>query len=165
MAWVKSEYAGAFAVLSTWLVSLLPWSVTYFQIESVSVVALRFLFFRVQYIFGASVAGEKPFLWTWEVPGFAGTPELVVTAQVALAAAVVYLAPLGISVAYYLAEERVESLAVDPVRVIGALLGVVGLLFLAGGAMLFRYRAGLVAPIGAPVVLALSYLLLTADRT
>lgn len=165
MAWVKSEYAGEFAVLSTWIVALLPWGASFFQIRDLSVIAVRFVFFRVQYVFGETIQGEAPFLWAWQVPAFEGTPELVLTGQLGLAGAVVYVVPLGISVAYYLDEDRVESLPVDPVRLLGGLLGVVGLLLLASGALLFRYHAGTVVPIAPPFALALSYLLLTADRT
>lgn len=165
MAWVKSEYAGEFAVLSTWILALLPWGASFFRVRDLSVVAVRFLFFRLQYVFGASVQGEAPFLWVWQVPAFEGTPELVVTAQLGLAAAVVYVVPLAVSVAYYVDEDRVESLPVDPVRLLGGLLGAVSLLLLASGTLLFRYHAGTVVPVGPPLALALSYLLFTAERT
>lgn len=165
MAWVKEEYAGEFAVLSTWLVGLLPWGVSFWQIRGLDVVSFRFLFVRLQYIFGAAVAGEAPFLWVWQVPGFEATPELTLTANLGLVAAAVYLVPLTISVAYYVDEDRVESVPVDPVRVIGALLGVVGMLVTAAALLFARYRAGLALPVAPPFVLALSYLLLTVDRT
>lgn len=165
MAWVNSEYAGEFAVLITWLLALLPWSASFFQVSNLSVVAVRFTFFRVQYVFGATLDGARPFLWTWQVPGFEGTTELTLTARVALAAAVVYLVPLLVSVAYYLDEERVEELPVDPVRLLGALLGVVALLLTASAALLVRYRAGFVVPIAPPFALVFAYLLLTVERT
>lgn len=165
MAWVKSEYAGEFAVLSTWLLALLPWGVSYSTIGGLSVVGFRFLFFRVQYVFGAAIPGEKPFLWAWQVPGFEGTPELTLAARIGLAAAGVYLVPLGVSVAYYAAERRVEALPVDPVRLLGGLLALVAVAVSAAAAVLVRYQAGLVVPVAPAFALAFAYLLLTVDRT
>ena len=165
MAWVKSEYAGEFAVVSTWLLALLPWGASFFQVRGISVVSVRFLLFRVQYVLGASLEGERPFLWTWQVPGFEGTPELTFTAQVALVAALAYLVPLAVSLLYYTDESRVEAWPIDPVRLLGWLLGVVSLLVTVSALLLVRHHAGVVVPLAPPFAVALSYLLVTVDRT
>jgi uncharacterized protein (TIGR04206 family) len=165
MAWVQSEYAGELAVISTWLVSLLPWSVSWIRIGGVSAVSLRFPFVRLQYIFGAKLPGEEPFLWVWEVPAFAGSPELTLAAQLGLLGAAVYLLALAGSLIYYVAEDWVERQPADPVLILGSLLGLVGLTLTVAGVILFRFDAAAVVPAGGPIVLVLGYLLITVDRT
>jgi uncharacterized protein (TIGR04206 family) len=165
MVWVKSEYAGEVAVLATWLGAFLPWSVGWLGISGVQVVSLRFPLARIQYIFGATVPGEKPFLWAWEVPAFAGSPELTLAAQLGLIGGEVYLVALLVSVVFYVAEEWLMAQPVDPVRLLAALLSIVGLALTGAGFMLVRYDASTVIPIGGPLMLALGALLATADRT
>jgi len=165
MAWVKSEYAGEFAVLATWLVGLAPWSVSLFEVQRVTVVALRFLPFRFQFIFGATLTGERPFLWTWQIGGFQQSASLALAGTIATAALALYLLPLGLSLAYYSAEDRVEAaLPVDPVRVFGVLLGLVGLATLAASGLFVASFPGVTVPVGPFVALVLSALLLTVDR-
>lgn len=169
MAWVKSEYAGEFAVLSTWLVALLPWSTTVLDINfrghDATVVVIRFLYFRLQYIFGISFGDqERPFLLFFEAPSF--NPEsLALASWLWVAGALVSLAPVGISIAYYLWEERVEAaLPRDAVRVQGVLLGLVGVFLLASSALLVTNQE-VTVPVGTLFALAFSALLLTVDRT
>ncbi|MFB6223105.1 MAG: TIGR04206 family protein [Haloarcula sp.] len=165
MAWVKSEYAGEFAVLATWLVGLAPWSVSLFEVEGVTVIALRFLPFRFQFIFGATLPGEQPFLWAWQVAGFQSSTELALAGNLGVVALVAFLLPLGLSIYYYLAEDRVEAaLPVDPVRVFGGLLGVVGVLTLAASGLFVSSFPGITVPVGTLVALTFTYLLLTVDR-
>lgn len=165
MAWVKSEYAGPLAVLSTWLVALLPWSVTGFTRGELTLTAIRFPFFRVQYVFGVGLGDQNPFLWTWEIPDFQVAPELTTAGEIAIVGAAVYALALGFSVAYYVAEDRVESLPIDPVRTLAAGIGLASVLFLASTALFVRHHAGVTLPVGSVVALALAYVLLTVDRT
>lgn len=168
MAWVKSEYAGEFAVLSTWIVALLPWSTTVLNIQfkdtSATVVIIRFLYFRLQYIFGISFGSqERPFLLFTDAVSF--NPEsLALASWLWIVGAALSFVPVGISVAYYAWEDRVDSvLPADPVRVQGVLIGLVGVLLLASTA-LFVPRQHVTVPVGAPFALVFAYLLLTVDR-
>ena len=166
MAWVKGEYAGEFAVLSTWLVALAPWSVSVFQLSTLTVVALRFLPFRFQFIFGASLANERPFLWAWEVARFQESPELTLAGHLGFAALVLFAVPFGLSLYYYFEEDRVAAgLPVDPVRAFGGLLGLVGLATTAGALLFALYFPGLTVPVGGLLALLLAYFLLTVDRS
>lgn len=169
MAWVKSEYAGEFAVLSTWLVALLPWSTTVMNIQfrgaDATVVVIRFLYFRLQYIFGISFGDqERPFLLFSEAVGF--NPEsLALASWLWVAGAIVSFVPVGISFAYYAREDAVSSaLPADPVRVQGVLVGLVGALLLASTG-LFAVRQSVTVPVGAVFALVFAYLLLTVERT
>jgi len=165
MAWVKSEYAGEFAVLATWLVGLAPWSVSLFEIEGLTVIGFRFLPFRFQFIFGETLPGERPFLWAWEVAAFQESDPLTLAGTLGFAALVVFLLPLGLSLYYYAAEDRVEAaLPVDPVRVFGGLLGFVGILTLAASGLFITSFPGITVPVGALVALVFAYLLVTVDR-
>jgi len=72
---------------------------------------------------------------------------------------------VGVSIAYYAAEDRVDSLSpAGPVRLQGVLLGLVGALLLASE-VLFATQQSVTAPVGALFALAFAYLLLTVDRT
>ncbi|MFB6074213.1 MAG: TIGR04206 family protein [Haloarculaceae archaeon] len=166
MALVDSEYAGEFAVLATWVAGLLPWSVSLLRTGQFTVVAIRFLPVRAQYIFGAGFGPlERPFLWTWDVPGFlhgsgTGTAWLRAGAWLAVAALAVYLVALAASVAFYVAEDRLTGLPVHPVRFLGASLLAVGLLVTVAGLLFLRYRTGVGLPVGGPITVALAYPLL-----
>lgn len=164
MAWVKSEYAGPLAVLSTWLVALLPWAVTSFSREGLQLYAIRFPFFRVQYVFGLGLGEQSPFRWTWQVPAFQQTPELTLAGEIGVLGAAVYALALGFSIAYYLAEARIEARFADPVAILGGGLAVVGFVFLASTALFVRHHAGITVPLGSVLTLALAGILLTAER-
>lgn len=166
MAWVKSEYAGELAVLSTWLVGLAPWSVSVFGQSGFTVVAFRFLPFRLQYIFGAQVGNERPLLAAWQVAGFQQSAELTFGGHLGFGALVVYALPFTLSLYYYFEEERIAAaLPVDPVRLFGGLVGLVGVLTIAATALFVRYFPGTTVPLGSLLALVLAYLLLTVDRT
>jgi uncharacterized protein (TIGR04206 family) len=168
MAWVKSEYAGEFAVLSTWLVALLPWSTTVMTIQfrgtDATVVVIRFLYFRLQYIFGISFGSqERPFLLFTDAVAF--NPEsLALASWLWVTGAVLSIAPVGLSIAYYGWEDRVDFLApVDPVRLQGVLVGLVGLVLLTSTAEYMPVQ-NVTVPVGALFALVFAFLLLTVDR-
>lgn len=168
MTWVKAEYAPELAVLSTWLVALLPWSGAVLPIEiggrQVTVVIIRFLYFRLQYIFGISFGDqEQTFLWVIEAPAFNQT--LVTASWVWVAAAILSLLPVGLSVAYYVDESGIEDvLPVDPVRLQGGLLVLLGFA-LAASTALFWDKQLYTLPVGTLFALGFGYTLLTAERT
>lgn len=168
MTWVKSEYASEFAVLSTWLVALLPWSGAVLPIQiadrDVTVIIIRFLYFRLQYIFGISFGNqERPLLWVINAPAFNQT--LVTASWVWVAAAALSLVPVALSIGYYLDESAFEeAVPVDPVRLQGALLALLGLL-LGVSTLLFWDKQLYTVPVGTLFALGFGYLLLTVDRT
>ncbi|WP_284014235.1 DUF7549 family protein [Halobaculum litoreum] len=175
MVWVRSEYAGELAVLSTWAAALLPWNVFYGAVAGGTVLFVRFPFLQVRYAFGL------PFLRATSV----STPVSAYLLQSGtsvrpayglwLAGAAVYLAAFAIAVYYYREEARVEAWPVDPVRLLGALLVVAALLFV-GASVLFPERffgvavgvggglPGVSLPVGALVQLLLGAVLLRAER-
>jgi hypothetical protein len=168
--WVTSEHAGALAVVSTWVCALLPWSVTLFREElepGVGVVAvwIRFLPGRLLYIFGVGVGDESPYRWVWEVPGFVATRGETLAGYLWLAGAAVFGVVFLVSLLYYARETWVESWPVDPVRFLGSLLVVSGLLLSGAVAVLWRFQAGIVVPVGVLFQLGLGGVLLQVDRT
>jgi len=184
MAWVKSEYAGELAVLSTWLVAIAPWSVSLFGNGQVTGVVFRFLPFRLQYLYGISVPNELRFAWPWTIVQIQARTRDVVAAYrtvigqggnaghgavlwtVALA---VLAVTVGASAYYYRREAQfVDALPfVHPVRLFGGLLGVCGVLLL-GATVLLNLEGGfpgVTVPVGALVAPVLAAVLLTADLT
>jgi len=175
MVWVRSEYAGELAVLSTWLTLFLPWNVFYATVSGGSVLFVRFPFLQVRYAFGV------PFVRATDVstPVSAYLLQSGTSVQVAfglwLVGAAVVLAALAVSVYYYREEERAEAWSVDPVALLGGLSTVAALSFLAASA-LFPERflgvslgvggglAGVSVPAGALVQLLLGVALLRAER-
>ena len=169
MALVRTKYSGELAVLSTWLCALLPWSVSVgtfdFSGTMVSVVWLRFLPFRFLYILGGSLPGEAPFLPVWAVPDFVGTAGESTAAWLWIGGVVLFIVPFVLSIAYYLAEERVEAaLPVDPVRLQGALLLLVGLVLAAATAVLFSSLPGATLPLGTLFLVIFGLVLLRLEE-
>jgi len=168
MAWVKSEYAGELAVLSTWLVAVAPWSVSVFGNEQITGVVFRFLPFQTMYLYGISFPNELRFLWTWQATELQQGSNAVLAGSLWTVALAVFAAALSASVYYYSQEARfTELLPLDPVRLFGVLLGLVGLLLLGGTALLNLDGGfpGTTIPIGAVVAPVLAAVLLTADLT
>lgn len=168
--WVKSEYAGEVAVLSTWLCALLPWSFSTFQTSvgsqaSVTAIWIRFFPGRFLYLRGAIQRGESPWNWVWEVPEFVATQGETTAAYVWILAVVVFLLPFAFSIFYYFEEERVEDWEYDQVRIIGGLLVASGLLLLASSGLLFVNQSGNTFPIGSLIQMGLGVILLRAERT
>lgn len=167
--WVRSEYAGELAVLSAWLSALAPWSVTYatgIVVEGGRLLSVRFVFLQVWYAFGVpfteAITVRHPIsaLELQRGVGLEGATRVWVAG-----AAVVGVAVL-LSLLYYRYEERVEAGPVDPVRLMGALLLVAGLL-LSYATYLFAtdFPGGLSLPVGVVFPLLLGVVLLTVDRT
>ena len=164
MVWVRSEYAGELAVLSTWLSALVPWNVHHGAVGEGAVTYLRFPLFEVRYAAGLPV--ESPVAVADPLSAYltqAGTS--VGPAYLAwVAGAAVYLAALVASVAYYRGEERAASWPVHPVPLLGGLLAATGTVLGAAWLLLGRGLPGLSLPVGVVVYLAFGAVLLRADR-
>lgn len=166
MAWVRSEYAGELAVVAAWLSALVPWSVSVASQGGISFVVVRWPLFVFQFLFGVSLgAAEQPFLTVAQMPDTASNATNLQAYYVWLAAAVVLGLALLLSVAYYAWEERLEAGPVDPVRLMGGLLTLAGILLLASLVLLWQGFFGVTVPIGALIVLALGVVLLRVDVT
>lgn len=172
--WVRSEYAGELAVLSAWLSALLPWNVTLSSFGSLgSVLFVRFPLFQVQYNWtkiGGTLPGVKVVNRVWVADPlttsqfYAGGPSGVANLVWAVGGGCVALAVV-LSFALYLREDRVERGPVDPVRAMGALLGVGALAFTASTYLFWTRYPGVPIPVGLPVLYLLAGTLLTVDRT
>lgn len=164
MVWVRSEYAGELAVLSVWANALIPWSVSVASDTGVQLVVVRFQFFLLQYLFGVSLgAQEMPFQTVLAAVEFeAGA--IREAYLIWLASAAVFAVALLLSIAYYVAEERVERAPVDPVRTLGVLLVLtaVGETVAAWG--LWNTYPGTLVPVGVVFLYLLGGLLVVVER-
>lgn len=190
MAWVKAEYAGELAVLSAWLSMILPWNVVYHPDAPVNstVVFFRFSLFELQvrfpFIFelGDQLVSAANAL-ALQYPGtrlfwglFATTPvgavdhysgNMELGSMAWALAAVVLLASFVVSLAFYLDEGATEArLPIDPVRLIGWLLGAATVATASASGLYFFERdfAGIPIPVGVVVMGALSVTLLRVER-
>lgn len=164
MALVRTKYAGELAVLSTWLCALLPWSFTVASQRGQTLIHLRFLPVQFMYGFGFPIE-PPPLLAVWQIPGFAASAGVTAAAWVWVLGSVLFLVPFALSVAYYLAEDRVTAaLPADPVRVLGGLLALVGLVFAVATYLLFRHQFGTTIPAGTVFLLLFGVLLLRVER-
>ena len=166
MVWVRSEYAGELAVLSTWLSVFIPWNITSSAVSGGTVLFVRFPFVQVRYTFGVPFAEATLVLDPLSAIAFQSGNSIVVAYQAWAVGAGVFALAVAFSVAYYAAESRVEALPVDPVRVVGGLLGLAGVV-LAGATYLLVTRGfpGFPIPIGVVFLLLFGGILLTIDRT
>ena len=169
--WVRSEYAGELAVLSTWLCSLLPWAVTYGEAEVLAQETSVWIFWFLprRFLFLPSIefeSGSGVPNWVWEF----------LTSEIGLyggetyaalfwaAGTLLFLAALVFSLLYYFAEDRIEGLRFDPVRVLGTLLLASGLLLFVTFVGLFRDHPGVTVPVGVLFQLVFGVLLLKTER-
>jgi len=166
MVWVRSEYAGELAVLSAWLAALVPWNVTYSPgVAGGSLLFVRFPFFQVRYTFGVPFARGVDLRDPLSAVAFQSGQSLQVAYETWVAGAGVLALAVLLSLAYYAREESVErGLPVDPVRLMGGLLGLAGVVFLAANVLLTRGFPGVPLPVGALFCLVFGGVLLTVDR-
>jgi hypothetical protein len=165
--WVRSEYAGELAVLSTWLSALLPWNVTYAaDVAGGSLLFVRFPFFQIRFAFGVPTAGFVRVADPLTSLAFQRGQDLEAAYRLWVAAAAVVAVALLVSVRYYRHESRVESWPVDPVRLLGTLLlGAGGLLAVSTYYLLTRGFPGLPIPLGVAFLILLGGVLLVVDRS
>ena len=160
--WVRSEYAGELAVVATWLCALMPWSVT--VLNESDLTALFFWFVPGNFLFtpGTDLPGERPF-WVWQFPGFFESQGELVMSYIWLLGAGVLAVAVVYSLLYYVDEARVEGWQLSPVRVLGALLFVSGLVFAAAYVLLWQTSAGTSIPLGFVFQLVFGIVLLRVD--
>lgn len=194
MAWVRSEYAGEFAVLSAWLSMVLPWNVVYHQsvpnriLES-KMAIIRFSIIELQFRFPAKLTGLPGGTRTADralermYPGYRLIQDIYIATPPGSAAhyqgnlqlasiawtigALTLLVSFVISLVYYRLDESFEArYDYDPVRLIGALLGVATLAMAAATVLYYLERdfAGIPIPVGVVVMGALSVALLRVER-
>jgi len=165
MALVRSEYAGEFAVVAAWISALMPWSITYFRPAELSLelLVVRYGYFHLQFLLSGPLFDTRTFLPLHEAHGYVASNVRPAIAVAAVGAVALTLA-LVLSVVYYRAEARVESLPVDPVRLMGAILGVCGLLFLGATALLWENKAGTTVPLAPLFMIVFAVSLLRVDR-
>lgn len=190
MAWVRSEYAGEFAVLSAWIAMVLPWNVVYHPnapLDS-TVVFVRFSIVELQIRFPVVLAVGEQLVsaanaLAAQYPGTQLASGLFVASPVGAIGhydgymqlgslawalgAVVLLGSFAFSLAFYRREETViERSPVDPVRVIGWLLAAATVATAAASGLYFLDRdlAGVPIPIGTVIMGALAVAVLRAER-
>ena len=173
--WVRSEYAGELAVLSTWAAALLPWNVFYGAVAGGSVLFVRFPFLQIRYAFGLPLLRATTVSTPLSAYLFQDGTSVQFAYGLWLAGAALFLVAFAVSVYYYREEARVEAWSVDPVRLLGGLLVASATLFVAAS-VLFPERflgvsfgvggglPGVSLPVGALVQLLLGGVLLRAER-
>ena len=165
MVWVRSEYAGELAVLSTWLSVFIPWNIMSSAVSGGTVLFVRFPFVQVRYTYGVPFAEATLVLDPLSAIAYQGGNSIVVAYQAWTVGAGIFALAVVFSVAYYAAESRVERLPVDPVRIAGALLGLTGLVLAAATYLLVtRGFPGVPIPLGVVFLLIFGSILLTVDR-
>lgn len=165
--WVRSEYAGELAVLSTWLCALLPWSVSYASGGGDRLIRVYFLYVLFQFAPGSVFASfiDNAILVV-EAPSFPNAPATALGFQLWLLGALVFTAALAVSVLYYRDEDRLEERSpVDPVRAIGGLLVAAAVPLTGAAYFVSTGGIGTAVPIGVVFMYALGGLLLVVERT
>ena len=165
--WVRSEYAGELAVLLTWLSALIPWNVSYAANPSgAAVLFVRFPLAQVRYVFGLPIARGVVVSDPLSALAFQRGNPIAAAYRVWAIGAAVFAVALVVSAVYYRREAWAESWPVDPVRILGGLLGATGLVF-AGATYLLLLRgfSPLPIPLGVVFLFLFGGLLLTVDRT
>lgn len=163
--WVRSEYAGELAVLSVWANALIPWSLSVASADGASLVVIRFQLFLVQYLFGVSLgAQEQPFQTVLGAINFE-TGAVSSAYEVWLVGAALFAVAFLVSVAFYAADERLEAASpVDPVRLLGGLLVLTGLVETVAFVRLWDLFPGTLVPVGLLFCYLLGGLLLVVER-
>ena len=193
MAWVRSEYAGEFAVIAAWLSMVLPWNIVYHPSVPTDPLASKMAIIRLplaefQFRFPAviEVNGETSSaaaVLEQIYPGFRLFGEVFLTTPVGASGhydgymqlgsyawavgALAVAAAFAVSLAFYLREEALQDrLSADPVRLIGGLLGMAAASLAAASVLYFfdRDLGGIPIPIGVVVMGALSVALLRVER-
>jgi len=164
--WVRSEYAGELAVLTTWLAALIPWNVTFANLSNGALLFVRFPLFQIRYTFGVPLAAGIAVVDPVTATSFQSGQALELPYRLWTAGAGLFVAALVVSAVYYRREAWAESWPVDPVRLLGALLLAVGAVLAAVTYLLLsRGFPGVPIPIGVVLLLLFGVVLLTVDRT
>jgi uncharacterized protein (TIGR04206 family) len=165
--WVRSDYAGELAVLSTWLCALLPWSVTYASSGSNRLFRIHFLYAYFQFAPGSPLATllDNVVLVT-RAGRVANNSSAEFGYQLWVLGGALLTVAVAISLVYYRYDRRLEERSlVDPVRLLGGLLVAAGLPFAAATYFVNAGIVGVTAPVGVVFLLVLGGLLLVVERT
>jgi hypothetical protein len=165
--WVRSEYAGELAVLSTWLAALIPWNVTYApDVAGGSLLFVRFPLFQVRYSFGVPVGRAIVVSDPLSALALQRGQSIEPAYRLWVAAAAVVALALTVAALYYRRESWVESWPVDPVRLLGTLLlAAGGLLAVATYHLVGGGFPGIPVPLGVVFLFVFGALLVGAERT
>ncbi|WP_338738871.1 DUF7549 family protein [Haloplanus salilacus] len=165
--WVRSEYAGELAVLSTWLSALIPWTVSYTSgIGGGALLFVRFPLVQIRYSFGVPLARGITVADPLSAAAFQQGQSVAVAYRIWIVGAAVFSLALLVSVVYYRREAWAESWSVDPVRLLGALLLTTGVvLAVATSLLVTRGFPGVPIPVGVGFLLLFGVLLLIVERT
>ena len=164
--WVRSEYAGELAVLTTWFAALIPWNVTFANLGDGALLFVRFPLFQVRYTFGVPIATGIAVVDPVTATAFQGGQALELPYRLWTVGAGIFAAALVVSAVYYRREAWAESWPVDPVRLLGTLLLATGIVLAAATYFLLsRGFPGIPIPIGVVFLLLFGVVLLTVDRT
>lgn len=139
MVWINSEYVEEFAVLTTWLSVLLPWSVVHASSEKgAELVVLRFPLFGIQYVFGTGLVDGTTLRTPWQYYTLnAGQyPAQAAAYLVWTLAALVLLAAVVVSILMYFESDVVDQLPGQGVTVLGVAMLVLGVAFTAAALQL-----------------------------
>lgn len=165
--WVRSEYAGELAVLSAWLCTLLPWSISYANPEGAHLVRVHFLPVYFQFAPGSGLAGVlDTAVLAVDAASFADNPSATFGYRLWVLGAAAFAVAFALSLLYYRMDERLpERLPVDPVRLMGGLLVASGLPLAAGTYLVNAGTLGVTFPVGVVFMFVLGGLLLVVERT
>jgi len=166
MVWVRAEHAGALAVVSTWLAALVPWNVTYSSnVSGGAVLFVRFPFFQVRYAFGVPLARRVAVSDPLSAVAFQAGQTIQVAYQAWAVGAAILAVAVVVAAGYYRYEAAVEAGPIDPVRLLGGLVGLAGVVLAAATYLLAtRGLPGVPIPVGVVVLLVLGGVLLTVER-
>jgi uncharacterized protein (TIGR04206 family) len=167
MVWVRSEYAGALSVISAWLCALIPWNITYSSdVAGGSLLFVRFPLFQVRYAWGIDIAQRVSISNPLTALSLQAGQSIAVAYQAWVIGAAVMVVAVLFSFVYYAREQEVETGPIDPVRLMGGLLGGTGVILgVATYLLVTRGFPGIPLPLGVIVLLVLSGVLLTVERT
>lgn len=170
MVWVKSEYAGELSVVSAWIAALLPWWISYAPAGPLgsSVVFFRWPAVQIRYFLGLSLGGNldtRPVASPWGAKeiGFSGVGPAY---DLWLAGALVVGLAVALSLAMYVDVERVDAvLPTSPVRLMGGLLTLAGVVLAVASVQFYRLgpTTEYPLPVGVPILLVLGASLLRVD--
>ncbi|WP_435347519.1 DUF7549 family protein [Haloarchaeobius sp. HRN-SO-5] len=154
MVWINSDYVEEFAVLTTWLSVLLPWSVVQGNIsvldgggKETEVVILRFPLFGIRYVFGSGVFDgttvQTPygFFQGTSASAAAGAASQSAAHLAWTVAAVAFLAMFVLSLAMYLEVDVLRALPGRGVYVVGALMLVLAVTYTVAALVLNAHQA------------------------
>ncbi|MFB6252613.1 MAG: hypothetical protein ABEI27_13190 [Halobellus sp.] len=166
MVWVRSEYAGELAVVVTWLAAFVPWNITYSSgISGGSVLFVRFPFFQIRYAFGVTPARRIALADPLSAIAFQHGQTIQVAYQAWAVGAAVLAVGVVVATLYYRDEERLEAGPADPVRFLGGILALSGVVLAAATYLLLtRGFPGVPLPVGVVFLLLFGGLLLTVDQ-